>query len=249
MEWQHIALIIGVGIIAGFINTLAGSGSLLTLPILMFLGLPANVANGTNRVAIFFQSLVSVRNFRKHKIFTLKEGMAIGLPAVVGSLVGANIALSFDESVMRKAIGLLLVLMVILTVLKPEKFIKKQEAKEKKFGLLQIVIFFLIGVYGGFIQAGVGLFLLAGLVLGCGFELVKANAIKNFIVLFYTPFALAVFIINGQVDYLYGFILTIGNVIGAYSASMLAIQKGAVFVRYFLIVALIASSLKLFGLF
>lgn len=249
MEWQNILLIIGVGIIAGFINTLAGSGSLLTLPVLMFLGLPANVANGSNRIAIFFQSLVSVRNFRKHRIFTLKEGMSIGIPAVVGAIVGARIALSFNESIMRKAIALLLVLMIFLIVIKPEKFIKKSKSKEKKMGIFQFLIFFAIGIYGGFIQAGVGLFLLAGLVLGCGYELVKANAIKNFIVFLYTPFALVVFIVSGQIDYLYGFVLTIGNVIGAYFASMLAIQKGAVFVRYFLLLALIASSLKLFGLF
>lgn len=249
MEWNHILLVIGVGIIAGFINTLAGSGSLLTLPILMFLGLPANVANGTNRIAIFFQSMVSVRNFKKHKIFTFKEGIKIGLPAVFGSVVGAKIALSFNENIMRNAIGLLLLLMIVLIILKPEKFIKKSASHEKKFGIVQILIFFAIGIYGGFIQAGVGLFLLAGLVLGCGFELVKANAIKNFIVLLYTPFALIIFLINGQVDYLMGIILTIGNVIGAYIASLLAIQKGAVFVRYFLIVALIASTIKMFGLF
>ena len=215
----------------------------------MFLGLPANIANGSNRIAIFFQSLVSVRNFKKYKIFTIKEGLIIGMPTVAGSVIGASIALSFNEDIMKKAIGLLLVLMIVLIIIKPEKFIKKTETKKKKFGIFQVLIFILIGIYGGFIQAGVGLFLLAGLVLGCGFELVKANAIKNFIVFLYTPFALTVFILSGEINYLFGFILTVGNVIGAYVASIMAIQKGAVFVRYFLIIALIASSFKLFNIF
>ena len=123
------------------------------------------------------------------------------------------------------------------------------ETQKKKFGIIQIIIFFAIGIYGGFIQAGVGFFLLAGLVLGSGYDLSKANAIKNLVVFIYTPFALTVYIINGQVDYLYGFILTIGSVIGAYTASMMAIKKGVQLIRYILIFALTASALKLFGLF
>jgi len=121
-------------------------------------------------------------------------------------------------------------------IFKPEKWINGKAGKiESKPSVLQIFIFFLVGLYGGFIQVGVGFFLLSALVLASGFELVKANALKSFIVLAYTPFALAVFIINEQVDYKIGIILAIGNIIGAWLAAKLSVKKGAKFIRWFLI--------------
>ncbi len=116
--WKILA-VIGVGVVAGFINTVAGSGSLLTLPLLMFLGLPANVANGTNRIAILLQNVVGVASFKKQKVLDLKQGWIIGLPAVAGSILGAQIAVSINDAIMEKAIGGLLILMFFLIILKP----------------------------------------------------------------------------------------------------------------------------------
>jgi len=109
---------------------------------------------------------------------------------------------------------------------------------------LQIVIFFLIGVYGGFIQMGVGYFLLAGLVLSAGYELVKANALKVLVNFIFTPFALVVFIINGQIDFAYGFILGIGNVMGGLLGSRLAVKKGAGFVKWVIIVVILLTAAR-----
>jgi uncharacterized membrane protein YfcA len=245
----RIMAVIGVGLIAGFINTVAGSGSLLTLPLLMFLGLPANVANGTNRIAILLQNLVGVTSFKQQKVLDFREGLIIGIPAVVGSLVGARIAVNLNDAVMEKAIGGLLILMFFLIILKPSRWLKGQEGQSPAPPVWRTLIFFLIGIYGGFIQAGVGFFLLAGLVLGAGFELVKANALKVFIVFIYTPFALAVFIINGDVNYVFGFILAIGNMLGAFVGARVAVKWGAPAVRIFLLVALFFASLKLLGVF
>jgi uncharacterized membrane protein YfcA len=246
--WKILA-VIGVGMVAGFINTVAGSGSLLTLPLLMFLGLPANVANGTNRIAILLQNLVGVTSFKRHKVLDLKQGFIIGLPAVAGSLFGARIAVSINDAIMEKAIGGLLILMFFLVVLKPGRWLHSHEGQPPLKLLPQVIIFFLIGVYGGFIQAGVGFFLLAGLVLGAGFELVKANALKVFIVFLYTPFALGVFIWNQDVNYVLGFILAIGNMTGAFLGARVAVKWGAGAVRIFLLVALFFASLKLLGVF
>ena len=116
MEWYLILAVIGVGFIAGFINTLAGSGSLLTLPLLMFLGLPANVANGTNRIAILLQNVVGVASFKKQKVLDVKHGLWLGIPAVVGSLIGAQIAINMNEEIMRNTIGGLLVFMFFLII-------------------------------------------------------------------------------------------------------------------------------------
>ncbi len=127
--------------------------------------------------------------------------------------------------------------------------IRQTDLTGQRFGLLQVVIFFFIGVYGGFIQAGVGIFLLAGLVLGVGFDLVRANAVKVLIVLCYTPVALALFVRNDQVRWDIGLIMAVGNMLGAWVASVMAVKRGAVFVRWLLITIVIVSAAKLLGLF
>jgi len=249
MEWYIIIAVIGVGFIAGFINILGGSGSLLALPLLMFLGLPANVANGTNRIAILLQNVVGVSSFKQQKVLNFKQGIWLGVPAVLGSLVGAQIAINLNEEVMRKTIGGLLFIMFFLIIYKPETWIKGRAGGIRpKPNFLQLIIFFLIGIYGGFIQAGVGFFLLAGLVLGAGVDLVKSNALKSFIVLLYTPFALVIFMLNNQVDYKLGLILALGNMLGAFVASRIAVSWGAEFVRYVLLITIFIASVYLIGI-
>jgi len=250
MHWYFYPILVGTGILVGFINTLAGSGSLITLPLLMFIGLPANGANGTNRVAILMQTAVGVRGFKKHKVFQIREGIWLSLPAVIGALIGAALAVDIDDRTMTRAIGLLLIVMFFLIILKPEAWVKGKAGQVKaKPGLLQVLIFFGIGLYGGFIQAGVGFFLLGGLVLGAGYDLIKANAIKNLVVLLYTPFALAVFIWNGQVNWLAGVTLGLGNMIGAWIATRVAVSWGTKFVRIVLLSVIFLASLKLLGVF
>jgi len=250
MEWYIIIAVIGAGFLAGFINTLAGSGSLITLPLLMFIGLPANVANGTNRIAILLQNVVGVGSFRQQKVLNTKMGLWLALPAVFGSLLGAQIAIELNEEVMEKTIAGLLIVMFFLILYKPQSWVKgKVGHVNAKPTILQFIIFFFIGIYGGFIQAGVGLFLLAGLVLGAGVDLVKANALKVFIVLFYTPFAIAVFFMNDQINLKIGLILALGNMLGALVASRFAVSWGPKYVRYILLGVILISSLKLLGVF
>ena len=249
MEWYIILGVIGVGFLAGFINTLAGSGSLLTLPLLMFLGLPANVANGTNRIAILLQNVVGVSSFKQQKVLNVKMGLWLAIPTIVGSVIGAQIAIELDEQIMKRVIGALLVVMFLLILLKPSSWIKDQAGQvHAKPNVFQVVIFFFIGIYGGFIQAGVGLFLLAGLVMGAGVDLVKANALKVFIVLLYTPVALAIFMLNDQVNYKWGLILAVGNMLGAFVGARVAVSWGATFVRWVLLTVILISASKLLGL-
>lgn len=250
MEWYIIIGIIAIGFLAGFVNTLAGGGSFISLSFLIFIGLPANVANGTNRIALFFQNIVATRSFKKQKALNLKQGLWFSIPVVFGSVVGAQFAVSINGEILQKIIGVLLILMFFFILYKPEKWIKGQAGLvHAKPNLVQIIISFFIGVYGGFIQAGVGFFLLAGLVLGAGFDLVKANALKVFIILLYTPFAISIFIFNSQINYKIGLILALGNMSGALVASKFATEKGAKFVRYVVLVVLLLASAKLLGLF
>lgn len=238
-------LLIIAGLFAGFINTLAGSGSLITLPLLMFLGLSPHQANATNRIAIFFQNLVAVRNFHKQKTLEIKSNLYLVFPALLGSIAGATLAINIDEQVLNYFIGGLLFIMFFVILLKPSKWIKEQAGHvEGKPAFWQMLIFFFIGFYGGFIQAGVGFFLLAGLVLGVGYDLIRANAVKVLIVFCYTAIALLIFILDGQINYVYGIILAIGNASGAYIASKYAKQIGVKPIRYILLTAVMLAAIK-----
>ena len=190
---------------------------MLTIPLLMFIGLPANVANGTNRIAILLQNVIGVNTFRKKKVLDLRTDYRLAIPAIVGSLIGALFAVEIDAELLEKIIAGLMVGLLFIVVLRPDAWVKEKAGQaDAKPTILQYAIFFFIGLYGGFIQMGVGFFLLAGLVLGCGHNLVRANAIKVFIILIYTTFSLGIFIYHKQVDIAAGLILAAGNMIGAW---------------------------------
>ncbi len=245
-----ILALIGTGLAAGFINTTAGGGSMLTLPLLMFIGLPANVANGTNRIAILLQNVVAVRSFQKNKVLDFKTDYRLAVPAVIGAFVGSLVAVEVNVELLRKIIAGLMVVLLFFVLLKPGVWLKDQVEKADAIpGFWQYFLFLLIGFYGGFIQMGVGFFLIAGLVLGCEHGLVKSNAIKVFIILLYTIVSLAVFAWNGQVDVVAGLILAAGNMTGAWLGARFTVNRGAKFVRYVLIGAMLIVILNLFGVF
>lgn len=245
MDWWLIPLVIAAGIACGFINVLAGSGSLITLPLLIFLGLPANVANGTNRVAILLQNVVAVRGFRQKKMLDTSRGLKLLVPALFGSYIGARLAVDLDERMMRLTIAAIMVVMFFVILVDAGRWLTERARRERP-GWAELLVFFAIGIYGGFIQAGVGLFLLAGLVLISGYDLVRANAVKVLIVLGFTPIALAVFVMEGQVVWSVGLVLAVGNVIGAHLATKVATERGAPLVRKILLAVVGISALKLF---
>ena len=248
LEWYLYLAVVGAGIFAGFINTLAGSGSLVTLPLLIFIGLPANIANGTNRVGILLQNIVGVGSFRQNDALDTRGTVILSIPAILGSIIGAQIAVDLDEALMERVIGVIMIMMLIVMVLSPSRWVQGQmKNMEGRPAWWKLVIFFFIGIYGGFIQAGVGIFLLAGLVLAVGYDLVRANAVKNGIVLLFTVSALLVFVINGQVDWIVGLVLAVGNMIGAWLAAKVAVEKGAKWVHRLLVVVIIVSAAQLLG--
>ena len=250
MNWIEITLLIVSGLMVGFINTLAGGGSIISLSVLMMLGLPAGVANGTNRIAIAIQTLTATTSFKQQKVLETKKAILLSIPAVLGSVIGAWIAVDINEDIFEKAIGVIMLFMLVFILYKPEKYIYgRSNIAEKPFNWKTYVVFFLIGIYGGFIHLGVGYFLLAGIVFSAGLNLVKANAVKVFIVLAYTPFTIFVFLFNGQIDWKYGLIMSIGNVVGAVIASRLAVTKGVVFVKWVIVIVILITSAEMFGLY
>ncbi len=250
MPWSEIIILIVAGFLLGFINTLAGGGSIVSLSVLMMLGLPAPLANGTNRITIAIQTLTSTASFKQQKVLPLRKAIYLSIPAVIGSLIGSWIAVDINEEIFQKAVGVIMLFMLVFILFKPQKYIYgRVEVMEKPLNWKIYVIFFFIGIYGGFIHMGIGYFLLMGIVLGAGFDLVKANAIKVFIIFIYTPFTLAIFLWNGLVDWKYGLILSIGAVVGAYIASRLAVNKGVEFVKWVIVIVILVTAGDMFGLY
>ena len=249
MTVLEIVILVFSGLLVGFINTLAGGGSIISLSILMFLGLPANVANGTNRIALLIQNIAAVGNFKRQNVLDTKKGIKLAIPATLGSIGGAFVAVDLSKQIIEIAIGIVMIVMVFVLLYKPQQWLKgNKELRDKEVAIPQMALFFVIGIYGGFLHMGVGYALLAALVLGSGYDLVKANAVKVFIILIWTPIDLVIFIWHGQVDFAYGFTLAIGNFIGALIASRMAVKRGASFVRWIIIVVIVVTALEMLGI-
>ena len=242
----EIIVLIGVGFIAGAINTLAGGGSLLTLPILIFLGLPPNIANGTNRIAILFQNVFTTAGFKSKGVVTFPFSIYVGISALFGSLIGAQIAVDIKGDTFNKILAVIMVIVVIYMVFQSKR--KQQSIIEKTTGKqlwFSIFLFFFIGIYGGFIQAGVGFIMLLVLSSVNNLSLVKSNAIKVTVVLIYTISAVVVFAYNDKINWKVGLTLAIGNSIGGWIASRWSVKKGDGLIRKFLIVMIVFMAIKL----
>jgi len=242
----EIIVLIGVGFVAGAINTLAGGGSLLTLPILIFLGLPPNIANGTNRIAILFQNVFTTAGFKSKGVVSFPFSIYLGISALFGSLIGAQIAVGIKGETFNKILAIIMVIIVFYMVFQSKRrqpfIIEKTSGKQLWFS---IFLFFFVGIYGGFIQAGVGFLMLLILSSINNLSLVKSNAIKVVVVLIYTISAVVIFAYNDKIDWKVGLTLAIGNSVGGWITSRWSVNKGDGVVRRFLIVIIVIMAIKL----
>ena len=250
MDITHVLLVLITGFVAGIINTMAAGGSLLTLPLLIFLGLPAAVANGTNRVAIVAQSISATIYFYRKGHLEKGIGLILGIPACLGALIGANIAISISDHIFNDILAVMMIVTVIFITIKPKHDHSDRNIFE--FSLLKKILgsflFFIIGLYGGFIQVGAGFFIITSLTMLFGFSLTKSNSVKVFVGGIYIFVSLFVFIINNQVNWSLGMTLAIGNATGAWVGSRLAIKKGDKLIKIFLIVTVVIMSAQLLGI-
>jgi len=246
LDLLNILILLAVGLFAGCLNTLAGGGSLLSLPVLIFLGLPPNVANATNRVAIVLQNVFAVRGFKSKGVSVYPFNLWLGISAFCGAIVGAFLAVDIDKEVFNRILAIVIVAVVVYMAINPLKNINKPENMGKKATITSIIIFFFVGIYGGFIQAGVGYLMIMALTLVNGFSLVKTNSIKVFVALTYTLVALGIFIYYGIVNWEFGIPLAIGNATGGWLASRWSVNKGDNWIRYIVMVTASAFAVKLF---
>ena len=158
-NWQVIFFLIIIGFIVGFINTMAGSGSIISYSVFMMFGLPATVANGTLRLGVLMQTFSASLNFNKGNILEINKGITLAMPVVVGSLTGSYIAVSINENVFEKVIAIMMLLVLFSVIFDSKKWIQGKIKSSNKINnkLLTILIFFVIGLYGRFIHIGVGI--------------------------------------------------------------------------------------------
>ncbi len=239
-------LLVLIGFVAGAINILAGGGSLLTLPMLIFLGLPPAVANGTNRIAIIIQNIFAVKGFQSKGVSSFPFSIYLAISAAIGAVIGALAGVNIRGEVFNKILGVIMVLVVAYMVFGSKKsskdLIERITGKHFWWG---IIAFFFVGLYGGFIQAGVGFIMLLFLSGINHFTLVKGNAIKVFVALIFNCIAILIFAYHDQVFWKYGLVLSIGNASGAWLASRWSVNKGDGMIKKFLIIMVLVMAIKL----
>ena len=246
MHWTDALIVIAAGFGAGFINTVAGGGSLITLPVLIFMGLPPAVANASNRVAIFAQNIFGVLGFRSKGVSSFPFSIWLSLSALLGAILGAQLAVDIKGDVFNKILAVVMIVVVFFTIFNPNQGAGETlERTARKHKAISIALFFLVGIWGGFIQAGVGFLIIAVLTSVNRFSLVKSNSIKVFVVLVYTVAALAVFIVENKIDWLYGLVLACGNAAGGWVASRWSVAKGDRWVKAILVVTVFALAIRL----
>ncbi len=246
LTFLNLVAVLFIGASAGFINVLAGGGSFLTLPLLIFLGLPPNLANGTNRLAILMQNTFAVGNFIKRKVYPGQFALKAALYAVPGSIIGAWLATLVSNEQFKISLAMVMIIMSLFTLFTSNKQsgdpINPEDYMDSWMG--PGVAYFFVGLYGGYIQAGVG-FLVLSVLLWQNINLVHGNAVKLTIIFFFTAVALLIFAWNGQVNWGMGVILGVGNMMGAWLGTHVAIKKGHKFIKHVVTVAVIIFAIKL----
>ena len=252
LVWYFYPLFFLAGLLAGIINTLAGNGSVFTLSLLLFTGMPAGLANGTNRVGGFVQCLVSVLTFRKSDRFKplLKESLWLMIPTILGTLIGANSAIQVSDEVLTKVIGYLMIFTLAIVLLKPKRWLIETAERKDNKSILNFVIFFAIGWYAGFIQMGMGILFLASLVLLSKYSILDANFIKIIICTALLLPALLIYMYNDQVEWIPAIVLTSGQGLGGWLATKFALENEAAnnWVRRLLIIMISLAIIKLFNI-
>jgi uncharacterized membrane protein YfcA len=245
MELYQIPIVIATGFLAAFLNTVGGGGSLFSVPILTFMGLPITSANATSRVALLFQNFFAVGGFRSKGIeLPWPYSLYLGVSSLFGGLIGATLASRVEDDVFNKIFVGVMFLSVALIVFDPFKS-KGPEKLNFKNQAAGSICFFFIGIYGGFVQAGIGFLVIAVLSLVNNLSLVKSNYVKVFSAIIYTAVSVAVFAYEGKIIWLTGFILAIGHALGGWYASRWSVDKGEVWIKRVMIISIIAMAIKL----
>lgn len=244
MEGLDLVILALVGVVAGTVNTIAGGGSLITLPALILLGMPPSMANGTNRVGVMVQSLAATVRFHREGQLDHTRGLVLLAPAVIGSVLGAWVSTRLPDLAFQRVIAVAMIIMLAVMWIRPQRWLEGAQVPPRPTPA-RMAVFFGLGLYGGFLQAGVGVFLLAGLVLVEGLDLVRANGVKVLLVFGFTLPAMGLFLAADLIDWVPALVLAVGSSIGGWLGTRLTLSRGPGFVRWVLLVVVLASAGKL----
>jgi uncharacterized membrane protein YfcA len=249
----EVAVIAAAGFVAGVVNTMAGGGSLLTVPLLVMMGMPGTIANGTNRVAVFVQSAVGALRFRAEGVSGFSKSLPVLVPMVLGGTLGAYGVAHLDDATFERLFGVLMLLLLVPALRQPRNAALEPEGPNiiptSPLGpTASAITFFAIGLYGGSFQAGVGIFLVLALARA-GHGLVVANSIKTVAVAAFTAVAAAIFIFEGQVVWLPALLLSAATAVGAAVGVRVAVRGGDRVIRPVIALAVIAMAGRMLRLY
>lgn len=248
-ETAVILMLVLSGVIVGVINTLAGGGAIISMTLFMALGLPIGVANGTNRIAVVLQNFTSSLAFLRKRMLDIKSGVKLSVPAVLGNIAGSFAATYISDTIFTICMTVVMSLVLLYMITDQDhKHIHIHGGRPLNVRWWHYFVFLLMGFYGGYIYIGLGYLLLAVTIWSMKLDIITANVVKCFIIFVATPFSLVIFMLNGQVDYIYGLWHGLGNVIGALLASHFALVLGAKFVRYFTLAVLVICFADVVGI-
>lgn len=239
-------LLFGVGLFAGYINVMAGGGSLLTVPVMLFLGLPAPVANGTNRIAILAQSVVSCGVFLRKGLGELKLSLTLGLATLPGALIGALLGVHLEGVWFNRLLAVIMIAVMSLMLFERKTAGNAVQAHGRpQRVILTHVLMLGVGFYGGIIQVGVGFIIMPILHRVMGLDLLRVNMHKIFLVLPFTALSLVVYAGQAGVDWSAGLFLALGNALGGWLSTHMMISKGERIIKILFNIVLAAFIIKL----
>lgn len=246
MEWWTHLVLFGAGAASGFINSMAGGGSIIVLPALMLAGLAPDVANGTNRIGILVQSVTAYADFRRLGVRDFKNAYLLLIPVCIGAIVGALTVRHVPNTALNYVIAGVMVLAASFLFIKPSQWVRPQMEVPSGFSRTPLVwlSMLLLGFYAGFIQVGANFIALIILVLWGGFDLLHANAFKLLIQTAFTLIALPVFIASGKIAWIPGIALSLGAIGGAWIGARMAVKRGVKLVRVLLFVVVLLFAVK-----
>ncbi len=246
---EQLLVVVLVGVFAGTVNTIAGGGSLITLPALIFMGVPPMVANGTNRVGVMTQSFTASFSYHRKGLLDRKRVVKLIAPIAIGTFVGAWASAQLSDDMFKKVIGVAMLCVLAAMLTKPKRWLSDRPASERASAWLRYPALVGVGFYGGFVCAGVGVVTLIVLVLLQGMDLLRGNAVKVTLVGLCTLMSLVVFIEQGLVAWDVAISLAVGSAAGGWIGSRLTMSWGPPLIRWVLIVVVVVSSGRLLGIF
>ena len=248
LDINSILILVGIGLFAGVVNTLAGGGSLVTLPVLiLFLGLDEATANGTNRLMVIVAAIVASYGYKSKGVSTHPYGLYFGIAATFGAIIGAKIAIDIDGDTFKRFLAIIMITVGLIIVFRSKSIasLNLPERLSGRYLVAALIGFFFIGIYGGFLQAGVGIIIMLLLTQVSRLSLVRTNSVKAFSVFFYSIAAVLIFALDGKILWMVGLWMVLGSIVGAWLSSRWSVDKGDKVIRVTLLIMVTYMAIKL----